>query len=62
MRRVGWSARAEMAVLSELRYPTTRLAKAFSALLAMLLFALISISTISGFLLYQILRPARNPA
>ncbi len=51
-----------MAVLSELRYPTTRLAKVFSALLALLLFALISISTISGFLLYQILRPARNPA
>jgi pimeloyl-ACP methyl ester carboxylesterase len=51
-----------MAVLSELRYPTTRLAKAFSALLALLLFVLISISTISGFLLYQILRPARNAA
>jgi pimeloyl-ACP methyl ester carboxylesterase len=51
-----------MVVLSELRYPTTRLAKVFSGFLALLLFAVISISTISGFLLYQILRPARNAA
>jgi uncharacterized protein len=51
-----------MAVLSELRHPTTRLAKMFSGFLALLLFAIVSISTISGFLLYQILRPARNPA
>src|ERR1019366_3605893 len=51
-----------MAVLSELRYPTTRIAKVFSGFLALLLFAIISISTISGFLLYQILRPARNAA
>ncbi|HXO43944.1 MAG TPA: alpha/beta fold hydrolase [Candidatus Cybelea sp.] len=51
-----------MDVLSELRYPRTRLAKVFSGFLALLLFAIISISTISGFLLYQTLRPARNPA
>jgi hypothetical protein len=51
-----------MAALSELRYPTSRLAKLFSGLLALLLFGLVSISTISGFLLYQILHPARNPA
>ena len=51
-----------MAVLSELRYPTTRLAKVFSGFLALLLFAIISVSTISGFLLYQTLRPARNHA
>jgi pimeloyl-ACP methyl ester carboxylesterase len=51
-----------MAVLSELRNPTTRLSKIFSGLLALLLFAVISVSTISGFLLYEILRPARNPA
>jgi pimeloyl-ACP methyl ester carboxylesterase len=50
-----------MAILSELRYPTTRLAKVFSGLLALLLFALVSISSVSGFLLYQILHPARNP-
>ena len=51
-----------MAAFSELRYPTARLAKLFSGLLALLLFGFVSISTISGFLLYQILRPARNPA
>jgi len=50
-----------MAVLSELRYPTTRLAKVFSGLLALLLFAFVAVSTVSGFLLYQILRPARTP-
>ena len=51
-----------MAVLSELRYPTTRIAKVFSGFLALLLFAVVSVSTISGFLLYQTLRPARNAA
>jgi uncharacterized protein len=51
-----------MAVFSELRYPTTRLAKAFSGLLALLLFGLVSVSAVSGFLLNQILRPPRNPA
>jgi uncharacterized protein len=51
-----------MAVLSELRSPTSRLSKIFSGLFALLLFAIISVSTISGFLLYQILRPARNAA
>jgi pimeloyl-ACP methyl ester carboxylesterase len=51
-----------MAVLSELRYPTTRLAKFFSGLLALILFAIVSVATISGFLLYQILKPTRTPA
>lgn len=51
-----------MAVLSELRYPTTRLAKVFSGLLAIILFVVVSIGTISGFLLYQLLRPARTPS
>jgi pimeloyl-ACP methyl ester carboxylesterase len=50
-----------MAVLSELRYPTTRLAKIFSGLLALVLFGFVAISTVSGFLLYQLLRPARTP-
>jgi pimeloyl-ACP methyl ester carboxylesterase len=50
-----------MAVLSELRYPTTRLAKILSGLLALLLFAFVAVSTVSGFLLYQLLRPARTP-
>ena len=51
-----------MAVLSELRYPTTRLAKVFSGLLALILFGIVSIGTISCFLLYEILKPARTPA
>jgi pimeloyl-ACP methyl ester carboxylesterase len=51
-----------MAVLSELRYPTTRLAKVFSALLALILFGFVSISAVSGFLLYHILRPVRSTA
>jgi pimeloyl-ACP methyl ester carboxylesterase len=50
-----------MAVLSELRYPTTRLAKILSGLLALALFGFVAISTVSGFLLYQLLRPARTP-
>lgn len=49
-----------MAVLSELRYPTTRLAKVLSVLLALLLFGVVSVATIAGILLYQILRPAKN--
>jgi pimeloyl-ACP methyl ester carboxylesterase len=51
-----------MAVLSELRYPTTRLAKVFSGLLALILFGFVSVAAISGSLLYQLLKPARNPA
>jgi hypothetical protein len=50
-----------MAVLSELRYPTTRLAKVLSVVLALLLFGFVSVATIAGILLYQILRPSRNP-
>ncbi|MGA8145620.1 MAG: alpha/beta fold hydrolase [Candidatus Acidiferrales bacterium] len=49
-----------MAVLSELRYPTTRPAKVLSALLAIVLFGFVSIATVAGFLLYQILKPARS--
>jgi len=57
------SARAQrMAVLSELRYPTTRLAKLLSVLLALLLFGVVSVATVAGILLYQILRPAKNAA
>ena len=51
-----------MPVLSELRYPTTRPAKVISGLLALILFIIVAIGTISGFLLYQILEPARSPA
>jgi pimeloyl-ACP methyl ester carboxylesterase len=49
-----------MAIASELR--SSRLAKVISGLLALLLFAFVSIATISGFLLYQVLHPPRNPA
>jgi pimeloyl-ACP methyl ester carboxylesterase len=49
-----------MAVFQETRYPTTRLAKVLSSLLALLLFGLATVSTVSGFLLYQILHPPRN--
>jgi len=49
-----------MAVLSELRYPTTRLAKVLSALLAIILFGFVSVATVAGFLIYQILKPARS--
>lgn len=51
-----------MAVLSELRYPTTRLAKVFSGVLAVILFVIVSLCVISGTLLYQILKPARTAA
>ena len=51
-----------MAVLSELRYPTTRLAKVFSGLLAIILFGFVSIASVSGFLVYQILKPSRTPS
>jgi pimeloyl-ACP methyl ester carboxylesterase len=49
-----------MAVLSELRYPTTRLAKVFSGLLAIILFGLVAITSVSGFLLYEVLKPSRS--
>ena len=49
-----------MALFSELRYPTTRIAKVLSSILALLLFGFATVATISGFLLYQILHPART--
>ncbi|MGH9746619.1 MAG: alpha/beta hydrolase [Candidatus Acidiferrales bacterium] len=49
-----------MAVLSELRYPTTRPAKVLSALLAIILFCFVSVATVAGFLLYQVLKPAHS--
>jgi uncharacterized protein len=51
-----------MAVLAELRYPTTRVAKVFSGLFALVLFCFVAITAISGFLIYQMVRPARTPA
>jgi pimeloyl-ACP methyl ester carboxylesterase len=49
-----------MAVFSELRYPTTRLAKLLSGILALLLFGFAAVASVSGFLVYQILHPSRN--
>lgn len=51
-----------MPVLSELRYSFTRFGKIFSVLLALVLFAFVSSASVSGFLLYQVLRPPRNAA
>jgi pimeloyl-ACP methyl ester carboxylesterase len=45
-----------MAFLSELRYPTTRIAKLLSGLFAIALFLFVSVAAVSGFLLYQLLR------
>jgi pimeloyl-ACP methyl ester carboxylesterase len=51
-----------MAALPEHRNTRERIAKLLSGILAIVIFAGVSISTVSGFLLYQVLKPARNPA
>jgi uncharacterized protein len=51
-----------MPVLSELRYPTTRAAKVICGLLALILFGIVALASISGFLLYQVLKPPRSSA
>jgi hypothetical protein len=51
-----------MAVLSELRYPTTNLTKLLSALIALVLFGVVALAVVCGVLIYQIVKPARNPA
>lgn len=51
-----------MAAFSELRYWFTRFGKIFSVLLAVALFGFVSAASVSGFLLYQVLRPPRNAA
>jgi len=51
-----------MAALSNLRYPISRLAKFLSGLLAIVLFLFVSVATVAGFLVYQIIRPSRAPA
>lgn len=50
-----------MAVFSEIRYPTTTVAKVLSVILALLIFGFATVATTSIFLVYQILHPARNP-
>jgi pimeloyl-ACP methyl ester carboxylesterase len=49
-----------MAVLSELRYPTTFLTKLISSLLALALLIFVALAAMAGVLLYQILRPTKN--
>ncbi len=51
-----------MPVLSELRDSFTRFGKIFSVLLALVLFAFVSAASVSGFLLYQVLRPPLSAA
>jgi pimeloyl-ACP methyl ester carboxylesterase len=51
-----------MAALPEHRNTRERIAKLLSGILAIVIFAGVSLSTVSGFLLYQVLKPARNPA
>jgi pimeloyl-ACP methyl ester carboxylesterase len=51
-----------MAALPEHGNTRARIAKLLSGILAIVIFAGVSISTVSGFLLYQVLKPARNPA
>jgi pimeloyl-ACP methyl ester carboxylesterase len=51
-----------MAVLSELRYPTTRSAKLLTAILALILFLFLGTAMISGVLLYHVVRPSRSPS
>jgi len=49
-------------VISDSRHPTSRISKILSIVFALVVFALVSVSTISGYLLYETLKPARNPA
>jgi pimeloyl-ACP methyl ester carboxylesterase len=51
-----------MTVFSELRYPTTRSAKLFTAILALVLFFFLGTAIISAFLLFQVVRPSRSPS
>jgi pimeloyl-ACP methyl ester carboxylesterase len=51
-----------MAARSNFRFPTSSLAKLLSGLLAIVLFLFVSIATVSGFLVYQIIRPSRAAA
>lgn len=50
------------AFLFKMRFSTARIAKLVSFIFAVVLFAVVSISLISGFLVYQIIHPPRTPA
>src|ERR1700733_8035059 len=51
-----------MAALPEHRNTRARIAKLLSGILAIVIVAGVSTSTVAGFLVYQVLKPARNPA
>ncbi len=50
-----------MAVLSQLRYPTSRRAKLISGLLALIFFFFVATAIVAGILLVHIVLPARSP-
>lgn len=49
-----------MSILYELRYPTKWYAKFFTAVLALVFFAVLATSAIAGFLVYRIVKPQRT--
>lgn len=58
VRRPAWAG----GFISNMRFSTAQIAKLVSFIVAVILFAVVSISTISGFLVYQIIHPARTPS
>ncbi len=51
-----------MSIIAKIRKPSKRLSEIVTGILVLAVFVWLSISMVSGFLLYQILRPARTPA
>ena len=51
-----------MNIIAKIRKPSKRFSEIVTGVLVLAVFGWLSISTVSGFLLYQILRPARTPA
>ncbi len=51
-----------MNIIAKIRKPSKRLSEIVTGVLVLAVFGWLSVSTVSGFLLYQILRPARTPA
>ena len=49
-----------MSILYELRYPTKWYAKLFTAVLALIFFAVLATAAIAGFLVYRIVKPQRT--
>jgi len=49
-----------MSILYELRYPTKWYAKVFTAVMALIIFAVLATAAIAGFLVYRIVKPQRS--